>query len=172
MTDTLTLTKLIILYMLNKVDFTLTNSQISEFILDKDYINYFMLQQALNELEQADFIRTSMVRNSSHYTITNEGRSSLSYFGNQISEDIIHEIDEFMVERKYQLREENEITADYYREQSDVFIVRCQLIENGEILMDLHFTVNTEQQAITICDNWKKKNVDVYDYMVHSLFIK
>lgn len=33
--DTLMLYKLMVLYMLNKVDFPLTNSQISEFILDK-----------------------------------------------------------------------------------------------------------------------------------------
>ena len=37
--------KLMVLYMLNKVDFPLTNSQISEFILDKGYTNYFTLQQ-------------------------------------------------------------------------------------------------------------------------------
>lgn len=35
--DTLMLYKLMVLYMLNKVDFPLTNSQISEFILDKGY---------------------------------------------------------------------------------------------------------------------------------------
>ena len=48
--DTLMLYKLMVLYMLNKVDFPLTNSQISEFILDREYTNYFHLQQALSEL--------------------------------------------------------------------------------------------------------------------------
>ena len=48
--DTLMLYKLMVLYMLNKVDFPLTNSQISEFILDKGYTNYFTLQQALHDL--------------------------------------------------------------------------------------------------------------------------
>ena len=42
--------KLIVLYMLNRVDFPLTNSQISEFILDEGYTTYFKLQQALSEL--------------------------------------------------------------------------------------------------------------------------
>ena len=36
--------------MLNEVDFPLTNSQISEFILDEGYTTYFKLQQALSEL--------------------------------------------------------------------------------------------------------------------------
>ena len=44
MAETFTLYKLIILYMLNKVDFPLTTSQISEFILDEGYTSYFKLQ--------------------------------------------------------------------------------------------------------------------------------
>ena len=36
MAETYTLYKLIVLYMLDKVDFPLTTSQISEFILDRD----------------------------------------------------------------------------------------------------------------------------------------
>lgn len=50
MAESFKLYKLIILYMLNKVDFPLTNSQISEFILDQGYTTYFKLQQALSEL--------------------------------------------------------------------------------------------------------------------------
>ena len=48
MTSTFKLYKLIILYMLNKVDFQRKNSQISEFILDEGYTTYFKLQQALS----------------------------------------------------------------------------------------------------------------------------
>ena len=47
MAEPLTLYKLIILYMLKKVDFPLTNAQISEFVLDQEYTTYFTLQQAI-----------------------------------------------------------------------------------------------------------------------------
>ena len=56
-----TLYKLIILYMLNEVDFPLTNSQISEFILDEGYTTYFKLQQALSELLESGFIREESI---------------------------------------------------------------------------------------------------------------
>ena len=39
--------KLIILYMLQNSDGDLTNSQITDFILDRKYTNYFQLQQAV-----------------------------------------------------------------------------------------------------------------------------
>ena len=54
MAEAFKLYKLIILYMLDKVDFPLTNSQISEFILNEGYTTYFKLQQALSELLDLD----------------------------------------------------------------------------------------------------------------------
>ncbi len=55
MSETYTLYKLIVLYMLDKVDFPLTTSQISEFILEKEYTTYFKLQETLAEMEHSGF---------------------------------------------------------------------------------------------------------------------
>ena len=62
MSETFTLYKLIILYMLNKVDFPLTTSQISEFVLDKGYTTYFKLQEAISELTQSDSLSSHRER--------------------------------------------------------------------------------------------------------------
>ena len=43
MAETFTLYKLIVLYMLDRVDFPLTTYQISEFIMDKGYTTYLRL---------------------------------------------------------------------------------------------------------------------------------
>ena len=63
MAEAFTLYKLIILYMLDKVDFPLTNSQISEFVLDKGYTDYFKLQQALSELADSGLILKESTHN-------------------------------------------------------------------------------------------------------------
>lgn len=57
MSETQTLYKLIVLYMLNRVTFPLSNAQLSEFILDREYTDYFTLQQALFELTDSSLIR-------------------------------------------------------------------------------------------------------------------
>ena len=64
--DTLMLYKLMVLYMLNKVDFPLTNSQVSEFILDKGYTNYFRLPQAPPHLSNTEPLLTELIHNSSY----------------------------------------------------------------------------------------------------------
>ena len=51
--DPLTLYKLIILYMLDRVKFPITTAQISNYILEKEYTNFLTLQQVINELTEA-----------------------------------------------------------------------------------------------------------------------
>ena len=59
--------------MLDKVDFPLTNAQISEFILNKGYTTYFKLQQALSELTEAELIREETSHNRTLYHLTEDG---------------------------------------------------------------------------------------------------
>lgn len=67
MAETFTLYKLIVLYMLDRVDFPLTTSQISEFILDKGYTTYFRLQSALAELTDSGLLKIELTHNRTLY---------------------------------------------------------------------------------------------------------
>ena len=67
MAETYTLYKLIVLYMLDKVDFPLTTSQISEFILDKGYTTYFRLQETLSELTDSELLKIETTHNRTLY---------------------------------------------------------------------------------------------------------
>ena len=58
--------------MLQNADDTLTNSQISEFILDRGYTNYFHLQQALSELVEAELVNKDTRSNTSHNQVTED----------------------------------------------------------------------------------------------------
>lgn len=58
-----TLYKLIILYMLKKVNFPLTNAQISNFVLDQGYTTYFTLQEIIHELLDSGLIHGETIRN-------------------------------------------------------------------------------------------------------------
>ena len=84
-----TVYKLIILYMLRNSSSPITNSEISEFILDREYTNYFHLQQALSELEETELIEKRTISNTSYYYLTEDGKNTLTYFENQ-GEYVVH----------------------------------------------------------------------------------
>lgn len=169
MTETQTLYKLIILYMLNRVTFPLSNSQLSEFILEKEYTDYFTLQQTIHELTEAKLIRQDAVHNTTLYRITEEGRTTLTYFVKKISSAIREDIDTFLSEHKYELRNEHSTPADYYRTTTGEFAAHCRVLERDSVLMDLTLTVPVEAQAKAICDHWKGKSQEIYATLIQSL---
>ena len=77
MHDPLTLYKLIVLYMLERVDFPITKAQISDFILGKEYTKFLTLGQVIGELTDAGLITAQSIRNRTHLAITNEGKETL-----------------------------------------------------------------------------------------------
>ena len=106
MAETYTLYKLIVLYMLDKVDFPLTTSQISEFILDKGYTTYFRLQETLSELTDSELLKIETTHNRTLYRLTETGADTIHFFSNKISPEIRTEIDDFLKEKQYDLKEE------------------------------------------------------------------
>lgn len=155
--------------MLDKVNFPLTNAQISNFILEKEYTNYFTIQQAISELNDAELIQTETVRNSTYYRINQSGEETLEFFGNKISDTIKKEIDEYLYKNEYEFKDEVSTIADYYEEKKGEYIVRCQVKENGSPIIDLNLSVPSEEEAMAICGNWKARSQEVYAYVMKTL---
>lgn len=158
-----------ILFTLDKVDFPMTNAQMSNFLLEKEYTNYFNIQTAISELTDAALIYSETIRNSSYYRITDAGRETLSFFSADLSEAIKNEIITYLNENQYELREEVSTIADYYQEKINEYLVRCRVQERDSIIIDLTLNVTTEEEAEQICANWRKKSQEVYAYLMSEL---
>lgn len=169
MASSFKLYKLIILYMLDKVDFPLTNSQVSEFILDEGYTTYFKLQQAISELIDSGFIREESTHSRTFYHLTEDGEQTINFFRNDISAEIQSDIDKFLEAKHYELKNEVSVKSDYYRNSNMEYSVRCQVIEHDAPLIDLTVTAPTEAEAETIANNWTQKNEEIYAMIMASL---
>ena len=169
MAEAQTLYKLIVLSMLDRVDFPLTNAQISDFILTKEYTNYFTLQQVLAELVETDHAEENTVRNSTYYQMTEKGKETLNYFGHMVSAAIHEDMDKYFKDNAIALRDEMSVKADYYENNHEEYSVRLRVMEKDSALIDLTLSVPTEGQANSICDNWKKKNQKLYAYLMQEL---
>ncbi len=167
--EALTLYKLIVLYMLNKVNFPLTNTQLSEFILEKEYTNYFTLQQVISELSASELIHVETIGSTSYYHITSQGEETLGFFSNKISEPIKEEIDTFLTENRYELRNQAGTLSDYYKSTNGDYIVHCQIKEGASPLIELNLSVPTQETAEHMCTNWKNTSEDIYAYIIRQL---
>lgn len=170
MRDPLTLYKLIILYMLAKVDFPLTTSQISDFILEKEYTTFLSLQQAIGELTDTGLITSQTIRNRTHLSITPEGLDTLNFFRGNINEGIRNDIDEFFHQNEFSLRNDVSILSDYHKNASGEYSAHLIAKDHGIDLVNITLSVPSEETAISICDNWQSKNQDIYQYLIRQLF--
>ena len=159
--DPLTLYKLIVLYMLNRVTFPLTAAQVSDFILGKEYTNFLTLQQVINELTDAGMIATQSIRNRTHLSITPEGKETLNFFENRIGD---------FRENEFTLRNEVSVLGEYYKSTSGEYEAHLVAKDRGINLVDITLSVPVEETAAAICDNWQKKNQEIYKYLITELF--
>ena len=170
MSDPLTLYKLIVLYMLNRVSFPLTAAQISDFILTREYTNFLTLQQVIRELTDTGLVDARTVRNRTQLLLIKDGKQTLDFFSQQISASIRQEIDEYLKENEMELRNEVSILADYYKSTSGEYEAHLKAKEGNVTLVDLIISVPVEETAAAICDNWQKKNQEIYQYLIEQLF--
>lgn len=162
--------KLIILHLLQKMGIALSNSEICQFLLEKNYMDYFSVQQYLAELVDAGWLEKSREQNNTRYTLTDEGDETVNYFLNHISEHARNEINTYVQENSKRIRAEYAVTANYFPEINDDFLVKCGLNDdNGNILMEISVSVVSKQQALAICRNWRKNVSHLYGSIVTSL---
>lgn len=170
MSDSLTLYKLIVLYMLDRVDFPLSQSQIYDFMLEREYATFLLLQQAIGELAEAGFVTSRTHRNRTLLFLTKEGRQTLAYFVGQINFYIRKDIDDYFRANGMALRNEISVTSDYTKASSGEYEAHLIARDREITLVDLTLSVPLEETAVSICDNWQEKNQEIYQYLIEQLF--
>ena len=95
MAEPFTIYKLTILYMLDKAGFPLSNTQISNFFLEKEYTDYFRVQEVIGDLVNADLINFKSTHSNTQYTLTAAGKETLGFFKDKITDGIESDVKSF-----------------------------------------------------------------------------
>lgn len=156
--------------MLGRVNFPMTKTQVDDFILEKEYTNYMTLQQVIAELIDTKLIVAKTIRNRTHLSVTEEGKSTLTFFQNRLSEAIKSDIDGYLKENELELRNEVSIQSNYYKSTSGEFEAHLLAKDKNITLVDIKLSVPIEEMASSICENWTKKNQAIYKYLTEQLF--
>ena len=169
LTEPMTLYKLMTLYLLKQVKFPLTNAQLISFFTEHEYTTYFTIQQALNELEESGLVHKEPSHNSTRYELTREGEETLNFFGKNISSAIIEDMDQYIKENKFRLRDEVGTSADYYKSTGQDYIAHCEVREGKSVLIRLDLSLPDKEQAEQVCSKWKEKSQEIYSFAMRSL---
>ena len=109
------------------------------------------------------------MRNSSRYEITKEGEETLEFFGKNISPAIVSDMDEYLKQNRFRMRNEVGLISDFYKSTNQDYIVHCEVREGKAVLVNLDISVPDKEQAEIMCNHWKDRSQEIYAYVMKSL---
>ena len=161
--------KLLLLYIISESKTYLTNNEITEFVLENNYMNYFLIQQYLSELTESGFVEYKKEDEKNVYILLEKGKSTLYYFEDRINKVVKEEISNKFSEIEEKKLKAAEISAEYFKKNNKEYMVNLKLVENSQTLLNLNISVATEEQAKTICHIWKSKTEYIYKNLINIL---
>lgn len=160
---------MMILTMLDMVDFELSAAQMGEFMVGNDYMSFFRFQSLLYEMEQDELISCKREHHNSFYSLNENGRHTLEYFRDKLPEEMRAEIADYVRDKRWEMRETTSVRTDYTLNDNREYAVRLQVLENNFPQIDLTLTVPDEETANILCEKWRERNEDIYAYLMREL---
>ena len=161
--------KLMILYLLKKVNFPLSNAQLWTFFEQYGYTNYFHFQEVLQSLLEANLISSEQIRGTEHYELGKEGDEVLYYFKSDLSESVVQDLDRYIEENRFQIRSETGVVADYHKTADFDYMAHLKVREGKSTLFEMSLSVPTEDQAKILTDHLKENADSIYAYVMKLL---
>lgn len=161
--------KLLLLYIIRESNYGFTKDQITEFVLEKDYMNFFSIQQYLSELIDSGFIVLVENDEKQEYKLLEKGNIALDYFNSKIPNKIKENLESEFHFQKIQQKKETQVLSEHYKREDGQYVVNLKLVENDDTLFSLYLTVATIEQAEIISNAWKERTESIYSETIQLL---
>ncbi len=161
--------KLKLLYILNYINIPLTNIEITNYILENDYMDYFSLQQLLGSLCDSKFIKLTSKNGNEYYKVAEAGTAALDMFSEKLPEYFTNEVASNFSHLKKELKRQRELIGHYYKRKDDVYIVNLQVMENESVIFNLSINVPTDELAKNICKKWDSNPEEIFGSIIKTL---
>lgn len=146
--------KLIVLYIISKLNKAITNLQMTDLILSSTSVDYFTLQDLLIQLQNDKFIDVFIEEEQRYYKITEQGEILLKSLINMVPVFVISRIEDEIKDAKKEVNQKSVVTADFFPDGKNNFLVKCKISEGGKQLVKISLNAPTREKAIEICNKW------------------
>ncbi|MGI5841813.1 MAG: DUF4364 family protein [Christensenellales bacterium] len=169
-----TINKLILLFVLDKMEIPLTENSIVEICTSgkNPWINYMEYRDIKQELIEVGFIyKTSETGGEERYNLTYEGRNCLSHFYSRIPLKLREEITTFTKENRLHFKRSQEYVGDYSKNDDGSYTVTLRIRAPfiNQPMLELKTKAPSRQSAIEAVKKWKDKAHLVYEYIYETL---
>ncbi len=154
--------KLILLYIIHEKE-NIKVSDLYDFVLFRGYMDYFLLQNYLEELEETELVIQVAQMGELYYTTLPAGDTVIEMFRARIPHSIREDI------RNYALNSELNngsplmgVDCDIEKIDDERYDVHCRVLDYDRAVMEFIKTAPDEEAANRIRNAWMKKGMSVY----------
>jgi predicted transcriptional regulator len=168
-TEELAENKLLLLFILSEVKTPLTKNEITQIIMENNFMNYFAMQQLLGELVESGFVTYYEDKAKHYYRLEEKGANTLKLFVSRIPQKIRQKILEYLSENQEQMKREKQIVGRYTIEAENEYLVTLKIIEHSKTTFDLELRVSSHKLARKICENWDNNAPLLFGSIINTL---
>ena len=155
--------KLILLYLLDNINISMTNAEMCQFALEKQMMDYFSVQNCLEELVSSDLLDKYKENNLTWYKITDVGREMLKLFMDKIPGWMRNETADYINKNGERLKNQFEINTLIEKRPEGDYFVSCKLYgADRSVMMEIGVAVPAEKYAKEVSYNWESRAEEIY----------
>ena len=160
--------KVLILYILNRLDKDITNDGLYKIISSVNGLNYFYFQQTLKDLVETNLVGYTK-DDDTVVKITSEGKNAYALTKDLLPGIIKLKADNIFEDELANINEEASIVAEFIPKNENEYTVKCRIIENNETIFEVETFAGSRDRAKKICDNWNNNAIELYPKIIDLL---
>ncbi len=158
-----TVSKLILLYVLDQMEIPVTTETLNEMCCSQNsWLSFMTLTEILPELVDARFVVSCNNSNNEYYKITQEGRDCLNFFFTKVPFSIRKEIGAYIKKNRQSYKRKQEYFKDYFKNRDGTYTVNLKIIDPLGSKLELKLNVANRAEAITVFKKWNNSASEVY----------
>ena len=161
--------KVLILYILEKINGEIIEDGLFKIISSINNVNYFYFKQVLTDLIDSKLVGTYTKDEEPLIKITSEGKNALSLTKEVLPGILKLKADNLFKKELLSVEEESSIIAEYTPKSENDYTIKCKIVENNETIFEVKTYAGSRERAKRIVDNWNKNAQEIYPKMLNLL---
>lgn len=153
--------RLMILYVARQYGASMTNPELTKFMMEGQDVDYFNLQYNIYELVKMEQLRVFLDEGKHYYELTDEGRETAGFFQQKIPLLIRKKLDDAVLEKKRTQAPKTAVIADFMPEGGE-FLAGVKILENDQEQFSLNVLVPTREHAVRVCQYLREHIEAIY----------
>lgn len=151
--------KVLILYILARIEYPLPIEDIYEVAYQDDSLNYFVLAESLPELVETGHLEKD---DKNRYSITEKGITHGSYTEDSLAAPVQQKVSIAIEKKINQIQRDNIITTEVRQEEDGKWTAFLRIKDQGITMLNLGINVPDEELGKKMAANMKKESTLIY----------